>query len=234
MKLLVVEDSPILGQALLRGLRAEGFVVDLAVTGEDALLLLLSTGYDAIVLDWMLPGISGIELVARLRGDMASPTPILVLSARSEIVDRIRGLDVGADDYVPKPFDFGELVARIRALGRRGPGRRSPTMVIGALEIDTVAKVARVRGADVDLTFSEYSVLEALALRRGAVLTKEWLLERLHDTDGFASANVVEVFVSSLRKKLRAHGVEGLITTRRGLGYIIPLELESRPAPPRA
>lgn len=232
MKLLVVEDSPILGNSLLRGLRAEGFVVDLAETGEDAHLLLLTNAYDAIILDWMLPGISGMDLLKLLRARMASPTPVLVLSARSDISDRILGLDFGADDYLPKPFDFGELVARVRAICRRGTGQRKPNLQVGKLRIDTNGKQASVDGVELPLTRSEYSLLEALALRRGEVLTKEWLLESLHDADNDTESNVIEVFISALRKKLREVGIEDLIVTRRGLGYLIPVDPQAEQSAP--
>lgn len=221
MKVLVVEDSEILGRALERGLEAEGFTVDLAGTGEDALVLAAGTEYDAVVLDWMLPGISGLDVLGHLRQGAASATPVLFLTARSDVADRIRGLDHGADDYLAKPFDFGELVARVRSLCRRGTGQRATTLAVGGLVLDTAARRVTAGGEDLLLTRSEYVLFEALATRRGTVLSKEWLLERLHDADGSANTNVVEVFLSSLRKKLRASGNDHLVVTRRGQGYMI-------------
>lgn len=221
MKVLVVEDSDILGRALQRGLKAEGFTVDVAPSGEDALVLLAGAEYDAVVLDWMLPGISGLEVLGSLRSGAGGATPVLFLTARSDVADRIRGLDHGADDYLAKPFDFGELVARVRSLCRRGTGQRATTLNVGGLVLDTAARRVTAGGEDVGLTRSEYAIFEALATRRGTVLSKEWLLERLHDAEGSANTNVVEVFLSSLRKKLRATGNDHLVVTRRGQGYII-------------
>lgn len=222
MKVLVVEDSPILGRALLRGLGAEGFAVDVAPSAEEALVFVLSYEYDAIVLDWMLPGISGLEFLQRLRDGRGSATPVLMLTARAEVADRVQGLDHGADDYLPKPFEFVELVARIRSLCRRGTRPRSPRLEAGRLAVDTAARRACVAEQELDLTPSEYAILEALLRHRGAVLSKEWLVERLHTADGTANPNVVEVFMSSLRKKLRSAGQDDLIVTRRGHGYLVP------------
>ncbi|MEZ6014190.1 MAG: response regulator transcription factor [Planctomycetota bacterium] len=224
MKVLLVEDSPVLGTALVRGFVAEGFTVDHAASGEDALLRLIAAEYDVVVLDWMLPGLSGLDVLAQLRGRMRLSTPVLVLSARAEVADRIRGLEVGADDYLPKPFDFGELVARVRALGRRSAAVSAPVVTVGALTVETSARVARVGEQPLELTRSEYLILEALMTRRGTVLPKGWLLERLHDADSFAGPNVIEVFISGLRRKLRDAGAGDPIVTRRGHGYVIPAD----------
>jgi len=165
---------------------------------------------------------SGLEVLARMRREGQKAIPVLLLSARSEVQDRIHGLDVGADDYLAKPFDFGELVARIRALVRRGPATRAPRIEIGGIVVDTSARAVSVNGQILELTRSEYIVLEALFMHRGVVMTKDTLLDRLHDSDSFASRNVIEVFVSGLRKKLRSAGAPDIIATRRGHGYLVP------------
>tara|TARA_R110002072_G_scaffold42102_2_gene119354 strand:- start:379 stop:1068 length:690 start_codon:yes stop_codon:yes gene_type:complete len=224
MKILVVEDSPVLSRSLLKGLQAEGFVIDVMDNGEDALVALRTHSYDAIVLDRMLPKMDGLEVLRRLRGEMGSKTPVLLLTALAEVTDRVQGLDTGADDYLPKPFDFGELVSRLRALCRRSGGTRAPVVHLGRLSLDTSACEATVEGQRVSLTASEFRVLEALVVRRGQVITKDWLLDQLHGADGYASGNAVEVFISALRRKLRERGVDDLIQTKRGLGYLIPLD----------
>ena len=221
MKLLVVEDSPRLRSTLEKGLRSEGFVVDSAGDGEEALLRCATMTYDAIVLDIMLPKVSGLDVLRRIRREDSSP-PVLILSARDQTPHRIEGLQLGADDYLVKPFDFGELCARVRALIRRRYERRSPELRVGDLVIDTAARTVRISGETLDLTPSEYAVLECLAMRRGRVTGKAWLLDQLVGSDSDTASNVVEVYVSSLRRKLRAAGAQDPIRTRRGQGYLIP------------
>jgi two-component system, OmpR family, response regulator len=215
VRLLVIEDEPDLLSGLARALRKEGYAVDTAADGEDGLFHAQGTDYDGIVLDVMLPKLDGWTILARLRESKS--TPVLMLTARDATRDRVRGLDSGADDYLVKPFDLGELLARVRVLVRRGKGRATPALEIGALRIDTVARTVMRDAEPVVLTAREYRLLEYLALRRGEVVTRTDLYEHLFDDDDSTLSNVIDVHVSHLRKKLGAD----LITTRRGHGYVI-------------
>ena len=215
MRLLIVEDEPDLLASLATALREEGYAVDTATNGEDGLFNAQSIDYDAIVLDVMLPKLDGWEILRRLR--KAKMTPVLMLTARDASRDRVRGLDSGADDYVAKPFDLPELFARLRAIIRRGVGRATPRVDIGAVAIDTAARTVSRDGKQIDLTAREYSLLEFLALHRGEVVTRTELYEHLFDEDDSTLSNLLDVHVSNIRKKL---GHE-FITTRRGHGYCI-------------
>jgi two-component system copper resistance phosphate regulon response regulator CusR len=227
MRLLVVEDNPKLGPMLQRGLRDEGHVVDLATRGNEALDFLTAasagagTRYDAIVLDIMLPDLDGLGVLERMRkgGDA---TPVLVLTAKDELEDRVDGLDRGADDYLVKPFQFDELLARLRALVRRAKGAgTSAVLKIGDLELDTTAKSVKRGGREVVLSAREYAILECLALRKGRVVSREALLDSVYELDDVPESNVVEVYIGSLRRKIdRDHDVK-LIHTRRGMGYVL-------------
>ena len=215
MRLLIIEDEPDLLSGLTRALRKESYAVDTAMEGEDGLFKAQSIDYDAIVLDVMLPQLDGWQILARLRA--TKNTPVLMLTARDTTKDRVRGLDGGADDYLVKPFDLHELLARVRALVRRGKGRASSALEIDGIRIDTVARQVTRDGEEVTLTAREYVVLEYLAVRRGEVVTRTDLYEHLFDDDDSTLSNVIDVHISNLRKKLGA----GLVTTRRGHGYVI-------------
>jgi two-component system copper resistance phosphate regulon response regulator CusR len=221
MRLLVVEDNPKLGPMLVRGLKEEGHVADLAATGSDALDAVTVASYDAIVLDLMLPDLDGLAVLERLRrgGD---DTPVLVLTAKDEIDDRVGGLVKGADDYLVKPFQFDELLARLRALVRRARGAGSTSVLrIADLEIDTTQKSATRAGRGIVLSAREYAILECLALRKGRVVSRETLLDTVYDGDELPESNVVEVYIGTLRRKIdRDHEVK-LIHTRRGMGYVL-------------
>ena len=215
MRLLVVEDEPDLLKGLAQTLRRAGYAVDLAADGEEGLEKAVDTDYDAIVLDVMLPRIDGWELLARLRKKKS--TPVLMLTARDRTSDRVRGLDLGADDYLVKPFDATELQARLRALIRRAAGRARPQIEIGDVVIDTRARAVTRAGEAVTLTAREYAIFEYLALHRGEVVTRTDLYEHLFDENDDTLSNLVDVHVFSLRKKLG----RDLIATRRGQGYRI-------------
>lgn len=215
MRVLVVEDEPDLLASLARSLRDAGYAVDTAANGEDGLFNAESIDYDAIVLDVMLPRLDGWQVLARLR--KSKKTPVLMLTARDASRDRVRGLDTGADDYVLKPFDLDELLARLRALIRRTTGTATPRIEIGEVLIDTAGRNVTHRGKPVELTPREYGLLEFLALHRGEVVTRTQLYEHLFDEDDSTLSNLLDVHVSNLRKKL---GHE-FITTRRGHGYCI-------------
>ncbi len=228
VKVLVIEDSPRLLRSLERGLAADGFTVDSASSGGDAMSRLSTNDYDVVVLDLGLPDMDGAEILRRLRACPAGPA-VLILSARDTPADRVEGLQLGADDYLIKPFHFPELIARLQALARRRFDQRSPTFVLGRLRIDSPSRTVTANGEEVPLTMSEYTILECLLLRRGQVCSKEWLFDRLVNSDKDTTSNVVEVHVSSLRRKLREAGVEELIVTRRGHGYLVARAGEGEP-----
>ena len=215
MRLLVIEDDPALQRTLAAALREEGYAVDVASDGADGLFKAQQNTYDAILLDVMLPKLDGWGVLAALRP--ACRTPVLMLTARDAVPDRIKGLNAGADDYLTKPFDIDELLARLRALIRRSAGQTHPTLTIGDLVLDTAARRACVAGAEIVLTAREYSLLEYLALHRGEVVSRTTLYEHLFDEDDDSLPNLLDVHVSNLRKKLG----HDLIVTRRGLGYCI-------------
>ena len=220
MRLLLVEDDAKLSATLARGLRAEGYAVDVAATGEGALLQARVHEYDALVLDVMLPGPDGLSVCRTLREE-GCWSPVLMLTARDGVADRIRGLDVGADDYLVKPFDFGELVARLRALLRRGAPERPPVLVVGDLEVDPAARTVVRAGRVVPLTAREFAVLELLVRRAGEVVTRTALLDHVWDEQYEGSGNVVDVYVGYLRRKLEVPFGRPLIRTVRGAGYVV-------------
>jgi two-component system OmpR family response regulator len=218
MRVLLVEDDAKLARAVARGLRHEGYAVDIAHDGDAALLQAGVWAYDAIVLDVMLPGIDGFEVCRRLRGDGVW-APILMLTARDAVEDRVEGLDGGADDYLTKPFSFAELSARLRALGRRGPIERPTVLQAGDLRLDPASRRVWRDATDISLSTKEYAVLETFMRRPGEVLDRFQLLEHAWDTDYENRSNIVDVYVRYLREKVdRPFGVES-IETVRGAGY---------------
>jgi two-component system, OmpR family, response regulator len=218
MRLLVVEDDAKVVRALERGFQREGYAVDLARTGDEALRQASTHDYDAVVLDVMLPGVDGFSVCRELRRRKRW-VPVLMLTARDEVRNRIRGLDAGADDYLVKPFDFGELLARVRALIRRGPTERPPVLTVGDLRVDLATHVVTRAGREVELTVREFAVLHFLAQRAGEVVSREQLLEHVWDEGEDGSTNVVDVYVGYLRKKLEQPFNRRLIRTVRGVGF---------------
>jgi DNA-binding response OmpR family regulator len=215
MRLLVVEDEPELRRVIAEALREEGYAIDEAADGEEGLYKATTWTYDAIVLDLMLPRLSGFEVLERLRKKAA--TPVLILTARDAVDDRVRGLDTGADDYLVKPFDLAELFARLRALVRRAKGKASATIDIGALQIDLRSRTVKHEGEPVILTAREYGLVELLALHRGEVVTRTEIYDHLFDENSDTLSNLVEVHIANIRRKLG----KDFIQTRRGLGYMI-------------
>ncbi len=215
MRVLVVEDEPRLLRSLAKALREEGYAVDTADAGDDGLFKAENYDYNAIVLDIMLPRLDGWQLLERLR--RSRPTPVLMLTARDTTRDRVRGLDTGADDYLVKPFDLAELLARLRALIRRAAGQAQSRLELREVVIDTRARTVTRAGQPVTLTAREYAILEYLALHRGEVVTRTALYEHLFDETDDTLSNLLDVHVFSIRRKLGAE----LITTRRGQGYCI-------------
>ncbi len=215
MRVLIIEDEPDLLASLAQALREEGYAVDTADNGDDGLFNAEGTDYDAVILDVMLPGIDGWEILARLR--KTKKTPVLMLTARDQSRDRVRGLDTGADDYVVKPFDLPELFARLRALIRRSADKTTNVIEIGDVKIDTAARHVFLKDQPVELTAREYSLVEFLVLHRGKVITRTQLYEHLFDENESSLSNLLDVHVSNARKKLGAE----FIVTRRGHGYCI-------------
>jgi two-component system OmpR family response regulator len=215
MRILIVEDETDLRTALARSLRDEGYAVDAADNGEDGLFNAESNDYDAIVLDVMMPRMDGWQVLKHLR--KSKRTPVLMLTARDESRDRVKGLDSGADDYVVKPFDLSELLARLRALIRRSAGKTSNITQIGDVSVDAAARVVSLKGEPVELTAREYQLVEFMALHRGEVVSRTQLYEHLFDENDTSLSNLLDVHVSNVRKKLGAE----FITTRRGHGYCI-------------
>jgi len=218
VRVLIVEDEVKLADLIRRGLRDEGMLADVAVRGEDALWMAGSTPYDAIVLDVMLPGLDGFAVCARLRDDGVA-SPVLMLTARDAVEDRVAGLDGGADDYLVKPFEFAELVARLRALGRRGPIERRTLLEAGDLVLDPATRRVRRGPAEISLSAKEFALLETFMRRHGQVLDRYQLLEHAWDAEYENRSNVVDVYVRYLREKVdRPFGVTS-IETVRGAGY---------------
>lgn len=220
MRILLVEDSQRLLRSLTQGLTRLGHAVDAAADGEEGLALAESYDYDAVVLDLMLPRLPGLEVLRRVR-EQGRSVHILILSARDRVEDRVKGLQMGADDYLVKPFAFDELCARLQALARRRYQAKNPLVRVGVLEIDTARRQVFRRGEPLRLTPSEYALLELLAHQPGRVFSREQLVEHLHRSDADVSSNVIEVLVSGLRRKIHVAGDPPVLHTRRGFGYFV-------------
>lgn len=218
MRVLLVEDDQILGDAMLRSLEKSGYVVDWTRSGKDADLALSDQVYDIALLDLGLPKMDGFEILGRLR-DRKSSLPVLIVTARDSLDDRIKGLDLGADDYIIKPFDMPELLARIRAHIRRAQSVATTTITYGPLVYDTVDRLARLDGEPMPLSPRELDILETMLFKLGKVVTKEQLVEKLCNWDEELGSNAIEVYVHRLRKKLQPLGID--LRTVRGLGYLL-------------
>ncbi len=218
MRLLAVEDEPQLARSLKRGLSEEGYAVDVAPTLEDARYLLDGDPYDLVLLDLMLPDGTGYELVDWLRRRRA-PVPVLMLTARAAEQDKIKGLDAGADDYLTKPFSFAELLARVRALLRRGASVRPPVLEVRDLALDPATRELRRAGKAVDLTAKEFALMLLFLRRPGQVITRTEIIEKVYDFDFDRDSNVVDVHIRNLRRKLDPGDPQAYIRTMRGAGY---------------
>jgi DNA-binding response OmpR family regulator len=223
MRILVAEDHPSLARSIADGLRDEGYAVDLTFDGGEALHLAVTNPYDAIVLDVMLPGRDGFSIIQSLRRRDLQ-VPILCLTARDAVADRVKGLDLGADDYLVKPFNWDELLARVRSMVRRGHGQKSTVVAVGDLEIDTARKCARRGGKTIELSAREYALLEYLAHRQGQVVSRSEIWEHLYDQHDENTSNVVDVYIGYLRNKIDKDYPTRLIHTRRGQGYLLGVE----------
>lgn len=219
MRLLLVEDHAELAVWVAKSLRQSGFVVDVIDRGDHAATALLTQSYDLAILDLSLPGIDGLELLQRIRQqEKTRQLPVLILTARGTPEDRVRGLNLGADDYLPKPFELSELEARVRALLRRSH-QQTPVVRLGALTYDTTTRMVRIGETPLSLTKRELAVLEALLARQGKPLTRDTLFEKVFGLDDDVQPESIELYVHRLRKKLDGSGIT--VTTLRGLGYLI-------------
>jgi len=218
MRILIVEDDVVLARGLARILEAEGYAVDAVKSGEQALLAVTQERFDLVILDVGLPGMDGFEALRRLRA-AAERMPVLLLTARDAVDDRVRGLDLGGDDYVAKPFAMSELAARVRALIRRSQSQVGPKVVHGPLVLDTVARRAYLAGAPLELAAREWAVLEVLLARADRIVSKEAIIQAVANWGEELSPNAIEVYVSRLRAKLEPAGVR--IRTVRGFGYML-------------
>jgi DNA-binding response OmpR family regulator len=220
MRILLIEDYELLRKSVAQGLREAGYAVDVAGDGEEGLWYARTGDYDVIVLDLMLPKVDGLTILRCLR-EKENPVHILILTARDTLEDRIQGLNLGADDYLVKPFAFDELLARVRALVRRRYTAKAPVLRVGDLEVDTVGRTARRGGRNLDLTPREYALLEFLAVRAGQCVSRMEIWDHLYDFASDPDSNVIDVYVGRLRRKLECCGQLRLIHTRRGIGYVL-------------
>lgn len=220
MRILLVEDDPTLSQFVAKGLREHSYAVDVATDGDDAVYQAAINPYDAIVLDVMLPKRDGFAVCRELRRRKLA-APVLMLTARDAVSDRVTGLDTGADDYLTKPFDFGELLARLRALLRRGPVLKPTAIRVGDLVLDTHAQRATRDGRPIALTAKEYALLEFLARHAGRVVGRAEISDHVWDDNYDPASNLIESYINRLRRKIDGEGRKPLIHTRRGAGYIL-------------
>lgn len=220
MRLLLIEDNAPLRNAVGQFLREAGYIVDAAETGDEGLWAATENPYDAILLDLMLPGVDGMEILRRLRAK-ENPVHILVISARDGLDDRLEALDAGADDYLVKPFPLSEALARVRALLRRSYAKKSPLMRVADVTLDPIRRTVVRGGREIDLTALEYRLLEYLFYRAGEVVSRTDIWERVFEDSSGGSSNTVDVYIGYLRKKLNAEAEPDIIHTRRGQGYLV-------------
>jgi DNA-binding response OmpR family regulator len=220
MRLLLVEDDPRITRFVAKGLREQSYAVDIAANGDDALYQAEINAYDLIVLDVMIPGRDGFAVCRELRKS-GQRVPILMLTARDAVADRVTGLDAGADDYLTKPFEFRELLARLRALSRRSAEIRAPKLTVADLVLDTAAQTVTRGGNQIPVTTKEYALIEFLARNAGRVVGRAEIAEHVWDENFDPFSNLIEVYVNRLRRKIDAGAAQPLLHTRRGAGYIL-------------
>ncbi|MEW6054393.1 MAG: response regulator transcription factor [Nitrospirota bacterium] len=220
MKILIVEDEKNLVKILKKGLEEHSFIIDCSFDGEEGLYMAETFTYDAIILDIMLPKVDGLTVLDNLRKSKVD-VPVLLLTARGSVEDRVRGLNIGADDYIVKPFDFSELLARLKAIIRRTKGKASPLIIIDDLTIDTNARTVRRTDEEIKLSAKEYSILEYLAINKGRIISRTELIEHVYAEDFDLDSNVIDVYINFLRNKIDRNYSKKLIHTVRGAGYIL-------------
>lgn len=219
MKILLVEDEEMLNSITAKYLRAEDMVVDTCLNGEEALETLSHSTYDVVVMDIMMPVMDGITTLKKIR-EREITTPILLLTAKDTVQDKVNGLNAGADDYLAKPFEFEELIARIYALGRRSAGAVSNDLVVGPVTINVASRTVKVNGVDVTLTQKEFNLLYFLASNENVVVSRQQILDYVWDYDYAPASNLIDVYIKDLRKKIDASSDDKLIQTVRGVGYV--------------
>lgn len=220
MRILIVEDEQKLAGILKQGLEENSFAVEISHDGEEGLYMALNFPFDAVILDIMLPKMDGLEVLSRLR-EQGISTPVLMLTARGDIEDRVKGLNTGADDYLPKPFDLSELLARLRSVIRRNKGRASSLITVKDLDVDMNSRTVKRAGTQIELSATEYRILEYLLLNRDRVVSRTELIEHVYDTNYDLDSNVIDVYINYLRKKIDRGFDNQLIHTVRGAGYIL-------------
>jgi DNA-binding response OmpR family regulator len=220
MKVLIVEDEKDLALTLKKGLEENSFAVDVSYDGEEGLFMAENYPYDVLLLDIMLPKMDGLAILNTLRKKKID-MPVVMLTARGEVEDRIKGLNIGADDYIAKPFDFSELLARLRSVIRRSKGKPAPVIVIGDLTMDTNSREIRRGGRDIKLSSREYNMLEYLALNKNRVIGRTELMEHIYEMDADPDSNIIDVYINYLRNKIDKDFAVQLIHTVRGAGYVL-------------
>lgn len=220
MRILLIEDDRDLVRILKKGLEEEGYSIDTSFDGIEGLYMAEEIPYDVIILDLMIPGLDGISLLSKLRGK-GNTTPVMILTAKDRLDEKVKGLDTGADDYITKPFEFDELLARLRALIRRNKGLAVPVIEINDLQINTATKEVKRGGKDLHLTPKEYAILEYLALNKNTVLSRTDIIEHIYDESFDRDSNIIDVFINNLRKKIDHGYTKQLIHTVRGHGYML-------------
>ncbi|MCI5132800.1 MAG: DNA-binding response regulator [Candidatus Electrothrix sp. EH2] len=221
MKILIVEDEQRLAALLKKGLEEQSYAVDLCHDGEEGLYMAETFPYDAVLLDVMLPKMDGFTVLETLRSQ-GSEVPVIMLTARSEVESRVKGLNRGADDYIPKPFDFTELLARLTAVIRRDKGQPASTVQVAELSLDLNAQTVSRAGQEIQLSAKEYAILEYLVLNKGRVISRTEFSEHVYDINFDLDSNIIDVYINKLRKKIDKGYERKLILTRRGAGYYIP------------
>lgn len=220
MKILLIEDYAPLRESMVQGLRENGYTVDATGDGEEGLWYASTGEYDVVVLDIRLPGMDGLKVLKKLR-EQKNRVHVLIVTARDTVDDRVKGLDLGADDYLVKPFEFSELLARVRALVRRKYDQKEPLIRVADIEIDTVNREIRRGGQPLDLTIREYAIMEILARQAGRIVSREAIQEGVYDFASELSSNVIDVYIGRLRKKLEMSGEDKVLHTKRGFGYML-------------
>lgn len=223
MRILIIEDEKHLAEILKKGLEENGFTVDMSFDGEEGLYMAETYPYDAVLLDIMLPRVDGLTILDNLR-KKEMDVPVLLITAKGEVEERVKGLDIGADDYIAKPFDFSELLARLKAVIRRSKGKPSPIIKIGDLIIDTNSRTVKRAEKEIKLSATEYKILEYLAINSGRVVSRTELIDHIYDFEFDLDSNVIDVYINYIRNKIDKGSNKQLIQTMRGVGYVLKVD----------
>lgn len=223
MRILIIEDEKHLAEILKKGLEENGFTVDMSFDGEEGLYMAETYPYDAVLLDIMLPRVDGLTILDNLR-KKEMDVPVLLITAKGEVEERVKGLNIGADDYIAKPFDFSELLARLKAVIRRSKGKPSPIIKIGDLIIDTNSRTVKRAEKEIKLSATEYKILEYLAINSGRVVSRTELIDHIYDFEFDLDSNVIDVYINYIRNKIDKGSNKQLIQTMRGVGYVLKVD----------